>query len=61
MKSEIQQSLLEPISDYLPHFEKIYINSLKSNVKIINTVITYISRKKGKQLRPSLCHDFFNL
>ena len=55
MKSEIQQSLLTPISDYLPRFEEFYKNSLKSNVKIINTVITYISRRKGKQLRPSLC------
>ena len=47
--------MLAPISDCLPRFEEVYNNSLKSNVKIINTVITYISRRKGKQLRPSLC------
>ena len=28
---------------------------MQSNVKIINTVISYISRRKGKQLRPALC------
>ena len=54
-KNELQQSLLEPISDYLPRFEEVYRNTLKSNVKIINTVISYISRRKGKQIRPSLC------
>ena len=55
MKSEIQKSLLGPISDYMPRFEEIYSQTLSSKVKIINTVIRYISRKKGKQLRPALC------
>ena len=55
MKSTIKKSLLEPISDYMPRFETVYRNTLKSNVSIINTVITYISRRKGKQLRPALC------
>jgi len=55
MKSDIQKTLLPPISDYLPRFESVYKDSLHSHVKIINTVIMYISRKKGKQLRPSLC------
>ena len=32
-----------------------YKETLKSNVNIINSIISYISRKKGKQLRPSLC------
>ena len=54
MKSAIQKSLI-PISDYMPRFEEVYRRTLKSNVHIINTLITYISRKKGKQLRPSLC------
>ena len=55
MKSEIQKSLMAPISDYMPRFEEVYHNTLKSQVKIINTVIKYISRKKGKQLRPAIC------
>ena len=51
----IQPSLLGPISDFLPRYEEVYRDTLKSNVKIINTVISYISRRKGKQLRPFLC------
>jgi octaprenyl-diphosphate synthase len=35
-------------------FEETYSKSLKSNVKLINKVIHYISKKKGKQLRPTL-------
>ena len=55
MKSEIQKSLMAPISDYMPRFEEVYYNTLNSQVTIINTVIKYISRKKGKQLRPAIC------
>ena len=55
MKSAIQKSLLLPISEYMPRFEEVYRDTLYSDVKIINTIITYISHKKGKQIRPSLC------
>ena len=55
MKLLFPKSMLASISEYLPHFEKVYRDSLKSNVKIINTVINYIARRKGKQLRPYLC------
>ncbi len=55
MESKIQNSILAPIADYLPRFEKMYRDTLHSHVQLINTVIRYISRKKGKQLRPSLC------
>ena len=36
-------------------FNRAFKESLHSDVKLINTVIGYISRKKGKQLRPRLC------
>ena len=55
MKSTLQESLFAPISENLLSFEKVYKETLSSNVKLINTVITYISKKKGKQLRPALC------
>lgn len=55
MKYPIQKSWLAPISDCLPYFEEVYHDTLNSNVKIINKMIRYISLKKGKQLRPSLC------
>ena len=44
-----------PIEEYITRFEEVYHESLKSDIKLINTVIGYISRKKGKQLRPHLC------
>ena len=49
------KNLFESISDLLLTFEKVYKDSLNSDVKIINSAINYISRKKGKQLRPALC------
>ena len=55
MISPLQTTLFAPISEYLLRFEEVYSETLQSNVKIINTVIKYISRKKGKQIRPSLC------
>ena len=35
-------------------FEETFDNTLKSKVGLINKVIKYISKKKGKQLRPTL-------
>ena len=55
MNSSSYDSLLVPISDFLLKFEQVYNDDLKSDVGIINSAIGYISRKKGKQLRPSLC------
>tara|TARA_B100000959_G_C14963367_1_gene616713 strand:- start:897 stop:1874 length:978 start_codon:yes stop_codon:yes gene_type:complete len=54
MNRVFQQSM-QCISDDIEKFQLTYENSLKSNVKLINTVINYISKRKGKQLRPALC------
>ena len=45
----------KPIESDLNDFDVFFVESLKSDVKIINTVIKYIVRKKGKRLRPKLC------
>ena len=55
MKDNLIKISSSPILDNLLQFEKIYRESLHSDIKIINTIIGYISRKKGKQLRPRLC------
>ena len=55
MKSVFQKDLMKNIEEYLPRFDEVFQSTLKSNVKIINSIVAYISRKKGKQLRPSLC------
>ena len=55
MNAELQNIVTSPISENLIRFEEVYRESLHSDVKLINTIIRYISRKKGKQLRPRLC------
>ena len=55
MNAELDNIVTSPINDYIIRFEKVYTQSLHSDVKLINTIIRYISRKKGKQLRPRLC------
>ena len=47
-------NLSAPIEKDVIRFREFYTASLKSRVKLINTVIGYISRKKGKQVRPHL-------
>jgi len=55
VNAELQNIVTSPISENLIRFEEVYRESLHSDVKLINTIIRYISRKKGKQLRPRLC------
>ena len=55
MNAELQNIVTSPIRKNLIRFEEVYRESLHSDVKLINTIIRYISRKKGKQLRPRLC------
>ena len=55
MNAELDNIVTSPINDYIIRFEKVYSESLHSDIKLINTIIRYISRKKGKQLRPRLC------
>ena len=52
---DLKQTLSDPIKEHLNYFEETYKDSLKSDIKLINTMIQYISRKKGKQLRPHIC------
>jgi octaprenyl-diphosphate synthase len=55
VKTDLQSTLIQPIAEYMDRFDAVYQDSLKSDVKIINTIIGYISKKKGKRLRPKLC------
>ena len=45
---------LSIINNDINSFKQYYDDTLKSHVKLINTVILYISKSKGKQLRPIL-------
>lgn len=41
-----------PISSELDAFEKTFSKSMKTNVPLLNTIMTYIVKRKGKQIRP---------
>lgn len=41
-----------PIQPYLREFEKKFRGSMKSSVPLLDTVTSYIYRRKGKQMRP---------
>lgn len=42
----------DPVSTELAQFEGYFRNATKSNVKLLNLVLNYIIRTKGKQIRP---------
>ena len=46
--------IISPISEDLKSFEIEYERATKSNVSLINTIIKYMMRNKGKNIRPSL-------
>ena len=53
--NKMLKEISNPIIEELSIFDEIFNKSLESDVKIINTIVRYIVRKKGKRLRPRLC------
>ena len=53
--NKLLDKLSVSIQPEMVEFNRIYKESLHSDVKLINTVIGYLTRKKGKRLRPRLC------
>jgi octaprenyl-diphosphate synthase len=51
MAAEIK-SIQAPIADDILHFETKFRASMKSNVMLLDKIMTYIVKRKGKQLRP---------
>ncbi|MBE9469258.1 MAG: polyprenyl synthetase family protein [Bacteroidetes bacterium] len=43
-----------PIIEELKRFEPVFKSSMKSNKKLLNIIINYIVKSKGKQLRPTI-------
>ena len=52
---ELFKKISKPIKSDLKDFDTFFVKSLDSDIKIINTIIKYITKKKGKRLRPRLC------
>ncbi len=46
------KDIQQPISTELVEFEKRFRKSMKSRVALLDTIMTYIVKRKGKQMRP---------
>jgi octaprenyl-diphosphate synthase len=44
----------EPVNEELKEFERIFRHSLKTKIPLLNIVMNFIIRRKGKQIRPIL-------
>lgn len=47
-------TIIAPIENELSRFEPYFRKSTKTDIPLLNTVINYILRRKGKQMRPML-------
>ena len=45
----------KPIEEEYAKFEQHFFDSLLTDVKLINSVVRYITKRKGKRFRPRLC------
>lgn len=45
-------NIKQPIDSELAAFESTFSRSMKTNVPLLNTIMTYIVKRKGKQIRP---------
>ncbi len=48
------QSIARPVDDHLRHFRRFFRESMHSKMLLLDTVVRYILRRKGKQVRPIL-------
>lgn len=54
MREDTLSYIKSPIKDELQVFEKKFRSSVKSNVSLLDTIMGYIVKRKGKQMRPIL-------
>lgn len=50
----VLDTIKDPIKEELKEFEHIFQHSLKSKIPLLNIVMNFIIRRKGKQIRPIL-------
>ena len=50
----ISKKIKNPISQELKIFEEQFFNSVSSKVKLLDLILKYILKRKGKQIRPTL-------
>ena len=50
--SQIAEQIKAPIAEHMKEFENRFSDSMKSSVPLLNTITSYIVKRKGKQIRP---------
>jgi octaprenyl-diphosphate synthase len=50
----VLDAIKEPVKEELKEFNHIFKHSLKSNIPLLNIIMNFILRRKGKQIRPIL-------
>lgn len=48
------KDIKKPINQHLKEFEKVFKKAIKSNVPLLNIIMQYIIKGKGKQMRPAI-------
>ncbi len=48
------KDVLHPVSSEMKEFNQFYKNAIRTDVFLLNRIINYLLRQKGKQLRPAL-------
>ena len=48
------EQIIVPVQSDLAVFEEGFLKSLETKVQLINTVIHYVARNRGKRMRPAL-------
>ena len=48
----MDKKILNPIKDELIHFQKQFAGALKSKVALVDLIMKYILKQKGKKIRP---------
>lgn len=46
------KDIARPVSDHLEEFNKYFRESMKSDVSLLNLIVGYMTKKKGKRVRP---------
>ena len=53
--NNLLEKMTVSIEPEIDKFQEYYLNSMLTDVKLINSVVRYIAKRKGKQFRPRLC------
>lgn len=54
MKDKDLKTFIEPVQSELKEFEKFFSQQMRSRVGLVELIVRYILRQKGKRIRPTL-------